>query len=814
MPHRDDQNQDYGGLRVRLAQDHQQFDQSIQGKMPTQLSATAVSPFCKSFAFLCHVRCLQRGDPTDAGNDNYNPNNYFERTGNNPGPKPQNQQREGFAGRGELNRCSHVPASNEVHVLCICNNGVDLTAEVDYALEGIVDIAATGDSSSNNNNNNDNEPTQDDVAKGNGAAGVSDDPAEGAPIYAIRHRHSTTVKTDISSPTLTPDYSSSPSPSPTDVTIFDTSSPTSTADSSPSLSASPSLSLSPSPSPTGVSDINTPSPTASVDSYPSPSPTETTDVDTSSPTPTIGVDPVPSTLTSLHLPDPTPPASAEASEAVAQEPKNQNAEKQGSGNDEASGLTNSTKGGGSDADDEEKSGEDDDDSGIKNANSDKKTPQQVLKKQKKQKSTLKSKQKQKQKQDAKAKDGPSQQAKQKKRDIRVDSDIVGAPDPIDAAVAATSDQTPPQQWIDECSASPPSNYDQYKRPPLGGLVNLSPETYCSAFISICPKACQVLLHNSSAIQNGNGGESHDARSWSALCSWDGPLEQEVLFHLKCHCGSTALLPHGNDSLSTCVATRMIEVTVAAAVEAQRQQQPPNQHQQKQGHGQGQGQQTALDADGTTPQSSSSLSFAASMSGSLSANGLVDQDDDDSNGGQQQHIGPEAAATATCLRFVAICDAACHAIIDTSSSSPSSMSSNDSNDNDGDGRSQPESSKKKRRRRQLLSNPDSYPSSSHRHRRRSVDPQSHQQKHHHHHHRHHRRHLNHHDKRKLWTFPDFNIDSSLNHLQDNQKLEKEVVKVTCDPHQLQARQCLCQAAAVGGQEGLVIDLTKTIFAVVV
>ncbi|KAF9108651.1 hypothetical protein BGX29_009306 [Mortierella sp. GBA35] len=46
--------------------------------------------------------------------------------------------------KGEISRCNHVPNTNTNRVLCLCNNGVDLTAEVDYALEGVVDIQAAG----------------------------------------------------------------------------------------------------------------------------------------------------------------------------------------------------------------------------------------------------------------------------------------------------------------------------------------------------------------------------------------------------------------------------------------------------------------------------------------------------------------------------------------------------------------------------------------------------------------------------------------------------------------------------------------------
>ncbi|KAG0332545.1 hypothetical protein BG004_001201 [Podila humilis] len=88
-----------------------------------EMSASAVSPFCKSFSFLCHVRCLQRGDPHNAGNIYTN------------------------SGGGEINRCLADPSPSAralLRVLCICNNGVDLTAEVSYALEGVTDMKAGG----------------------------------------------------------------------------------------------------------------------------------------------------------------------------------------------------------------------------------------------------------------------------------------------------------------------------------------------------------------------------------------------------------------------------------------------------------------------------------------------------------------------------------------------------------------------------------------------------------------------------------------------------------------------------------------------
>ncbi|KAG0264928.1 hypothetical protein BG011_005850 [Mortierella polycephala] len=102
------------GRIISLAPDHAFYDSSEFEA--SELSATAVSPFCKSFAFLCHIRCLQRGDSK-------NPANTHD---------------------GEINRCTHIPDSDSIRVLCRCNNGADITAEVSYALEGVIDIKAAG----------------------------------------------------------------------------------------------------------------------------------------------------------------------------------------------------------------------------------------------------------------------------------------------------------------------------------------------------------------------------------------------------------------------------------------------------------------------------------------------------------------------------------------------------------------------------------------------------------------------------------------------------------------------------------------------
>ncbi|KAG0240655.1 hypothetical protein BGX31_001793 [Mortierella sp. GBA43] len=110
---------------IRLNLDHAFYD---SGEFADdELAATAVSPFCKSFTFLCHIRCLQRGDAKDPGN-----------------VKDSVPTKRSEDNIGEINRCSHIPDSDTLQVLCLCNNGVDLTAEVDYALEGVVDIQAVG----------------------------------------------------------------------------------------------------------------------------------------------------------------------------------------------------------------------------------------------------------------------------------------------------------------------------------------------------------------------------------------------------------------------------------------------------------------------------------------------------------------------------------------------------------------------------------------------------------------------------------------------------------------------------------------------
>lgn len=109
---------------VQLASDRSRYDSADLSAAEVQ--GSAVSAFCKSFSFLCHIRCLQRGDPRDAGN--VGPNNCGSTS---PGTDSR--------GGGEINRCAFVSGSSSVRVLCVCNNGVDLTAEVDYALEGVVD---------------------------------------------------------------------------------------------------------------------------------------------------------------------------------------------------------------------------------------------------------------------------------------------------------------------------------------------------------------------------------------------------------------------------------------------------------------------------------------------------------------------------------------------------------------------------------------------------------------------------------------------------------------------------------------------------
>ncbi|KAK3825333.1 MAG: hypothetical protein J3Q66DRAFT_365125 [Benniella sp.] len=53
---------------IRINPNHAFYDSSEFSD--DELAASAVSPFCKSFTFLCHIRCLQRGDTKDPGNTN------------------------------------------------------------------------------------------------------------------------------------------------------------------------------------------------------------------------------------------------------------------------------------------------------------------------------------------------------------------------------------------------------------------------------------------------------------------------------------------------------------------------------------------------------------------------------------------------------------------------------------------------------------------------------------------------------------------------------------------------------------------------
>ncbi|KAG0361964.1 hypothetical protein BG005_006989 [Podila minutissima] len=100
----------------------------------SELSASAVSPFCKSFTFLCHLRCLQR----DLSNPAVLPNT--------PGDPRAEISRCNGASSMSSSSSSSSASANGIKVLCLCSNGVDLTAEISYALEGVVDIQAAGGS--------------------------------------------------------------------------------------------------------------------------------------------------------------------------------------------------------------------------------------------------------------------------------------------------------------------------------------------------------------------------------------------------------------------------------------------------------------------------------------------------------------------------------------------------------------------------------------------------------------------------------------------------------------------------------------------
>ncbi|KAF9215492.1 hypothetical protein BGZ59_001241 [Podila verticillata] len=107
--------------RIIRNQPEYEYCDSIEFSSP-ELAASAVTPFCRSFDFLCHIRCMQRGDPCNPNNVNINTIDGTHTV--------------------EINRCAHVPHTTTNRVLCMCNNGIDLSVEIDYAIEGVVGIAA------------------------------------------------------------------------------------------------------------------------------------------------------------------------------------------------------------------------------------------------------------------------------------------------------------------------------------------------------------------------------------------------------------------------------------------------------------------------------------------------------------------------------------------------------------------------------------------------------------------------------------------------------------------------------------------------
>lgn len=74
--------------RIIRNQPKYEYYDSIEFSSP-ELAASAVTPFCRSFALLCHIRCMQRSDPRNPNNVNINTIDSTHAV--------------------EINRCAHVP---------------------------------------------------------------------------------------------------------------------------------------------------------------------------------------------------------------------------------------------------------------------------------------------------------------------------------------------------------------------------------------------------------------------------------------------------------------------------------------------------------------------------------------------------------------------------------------------------------------------------------------------------------------------------------------------------------------------------------
>ncbi|KAG0245201.1 hypothetical protein BGW41_002670 [Actinomortierella wolfii] len=842
---------DYGGLRVKLSKDHSKYDGGDPDLNTPELAASAVSPFCKSFTFLCHIRCMQRGDPTDAGNDNYNPNNYYGRLGNSEQQKQEQQTQSRFAGRGEINRCSHVPKKHAAHVLCICNNGVDLTAEIDYALEGIVDIVATGDNDSNGNSG--------DTAGGGGHSGKEGgdisgwDPAKDAPIRTLLYRGKTVTETvqvtvvDIQ--TVSVPYTVWQ----TTTQIVNIQLPPETVVSTVTVAAATPLPPSPTTDESAL--------TLAIDQTLSPVSPSTID-----PGPSLIVDPPLSAFSNTLSPAPSPTTpTTELMTAVALD--NSNSAKDIEGNTqikEEGNDVDSVKG-------EEPVGESDDANISESIPTDRNTleaesadtksnshigytevlnnvpPQstlplsstpevgaeavtattavgqgpeiQVLEEEAEKESNVN---------EANLEETPSSND-----DSALDKNeqnLEGSePSVRDKASSASMEQVSTDfvkrsdhhgenaiaQAIRDCSTVASadvatSDAESYKRLNTNGF-NLSADAYCAAFVKVCPTACQALGRHSltndninspmddtnrmgnGADKSGDNGNAHNL-PWSADCSWRSKGHKETL-QFTCRCGAM------EDLTGSCVSTRLLDTAVASALNdaslhkllqerhiSSQQQQQQNQRQQKQEKQEQHDSETSYEK---TAYSTTILPFSSSLSlssGTVFTGGIVDMDQ---HGELEGKLTKEH--TSACEQFTVLCDATCHALFATPFSDLQAVVTKEQ----PAASASAQNAEVQQRDQSITSNKGRFyyfHRSQHSFKKRSViQHQSQRQRH---------RHPRH---RRLLLLDDITVVS-----------QQAMVKVACMPPPKQRHQCSCLPAAGVtdvGKKRVPLDLTNIILGIV-
>ncbi|KAG0238383.1 hypothetical protein BGW42_005616 [Actinomortierella wolfii] len=843
---------DYGGLRVKLSKDHSKYDGGDPDLNTPELAASAVSPFCKSFTFLCHIRCMQRGDPTDAGNDNYNPNNYYGRLGNSeqlPQQQKQRQMQSRFAGRGEINRCSHVPKKHAVHVLCICNNGVDLTAEIDYALEGIVDIVATGDNDSNENGGDATGGRGNSVKEGGDISGW--DPAKDAPIRTLLYRGKTVTETvqvtvvDIQ--TVSVPYTVWQTT--TQIATFQL--PPETVVSTVTVAAATPLPLSP------TTDES--APTLAIDHTLSPVSPSTID-----PGPSLIVDPPPSAFfnTLSPTPSPTAPTTTLVTD-VALDNSDSAKDIEGSAQIKKEGnVVDSVKG-------EELVGESDDANVSENIPTDRTALEAESADTKSNTdigntvvlddmplqttlplpSTLEVGAKVAtataavgqgpEIPDLKEEAGKESKANKANLEETPSSNDEGSLDNKEQTLEGsepsvrekTSSASIEQVSIDfvkrndqygentiakairDCSTvasadMATSDTKSYKRL-NSNSINISAEAYCAAFVKVCPTACQALGRRSLTNDNMNSpmddvnrmnndadksDDNDNAHNlpWSADCSWRSKGQEETL-RLACRCGAM------EDLTGSCVSIRLLDSAVAGAlndaslhkvlqarhISSQQQQNQQQQKQQKQEQQEQHDSETSYEKAMYSTTISPFSSTLSLSSGTVSTDGIVDIMD------QQRELEGRLAEehTSTCEQFTVLCDATCHALFDAT---PFSKLQAVVTEEQPAASASAQNVEVQQEDQSVTSNKGRSRGSQRSFKKRSIIQHQGQR----HRHRHHRR--------QLWL-DDITVVS-----------QQAMVKVACAPPPQQHHQCSCLPAADVadvGKKRVPLDLTNIILGIV-